>query len=156
MECPHNSQKQMCVRVCACVHVCLCVCVCVRACVRACVCVCVYKFTLVVDKIIRTLVFSPAKQYFKSVISIFCCGVGNTSFEITFILPLIEIIHWDCCLLKESENSHCSTQRPLWNHTKKQSKLRQTKSWRTVATSPRCFKKPTCKKLPYCFRHFKM
>ncbi len=33
----------------------------------------------------------------------------------------------------------------VWNDMKKQNKLRQTKSRRTVATSPRCFKKPTCK-----------
>ncbi len=64
----------------------------------------------------------------------------------TFILPLIVIIQW------MSDNSQCSTQRSdliiiqsVWNDMKKQNKLRQTKSRRTVATSPRCFKRPTCK-----------
>ncbi len=33
----------------------------------------------------------------------------------------------------------------VWNDMKKQNQLRQTKSRRTVATSPRCFKRPTCK-----------
>ncbi len=49
----------------------------------------------VVAKIIRTLVFSPAKNGFKSVISIFCCkvSVGNISLYFqTFILPIIVII----------------------------------------------------------------
>ncbi len=51
---------------------------------------------------IRTLVFSPAKNGFKSVISIFCCSesVGNISLHFqTFILPLIVLIQWDFCLL---------------------------------------------------------
>ncbi len=42
----------------------------------------IYIFVLtVVDKIIKTLVFSAAKNGFKSVISIFCCNVseGNIS-----------------------------------------------------------------------------
>ncbi len=113
-----------------------------------------YNSTTVVVKIIRTLVFSPAKNL-KSVISIFCCSVsvGNISLHFqTFILPLIVIIQWDFCLHKESDNSQCSTQRSdliiiqsVWNDMKKQNKLRQTQSRRTVATSPRCFKKPTCK-----------
>ncbi len=33
----------------------------------------------------------------------------------------------------------------IWNDLKKQNKLRQTKFRRTVAMSPRCFKKPTYK-----------
>ncbi len=33
----------------------------------------------------------------------------------------------------------------VWNDMKKQNKLRQTESRRTVATSPRSFKKPSCK-----------
>ncbi len=90
----------------------------------------------VVAKIIRTLVFSPAKT------------IDNISLHFqTFILPLIVIIQWDL-----SDNSQCSTQRSdliiiqsVWKDMKKQNKLRQTKSRRTVATSPRCFKKPTCK-----------
>ncbi len=48
-----------------------------------------------------------------------------------------------------SDNSQCSTQRSdliiiqsVWNDMKK---LRQTKSRRTVVTSPRCFKKHPCK-----------
>ncbi len=48
-----------------------------------------------VVNIIRTLVFSPAKNGFKSVISIFCCSVsvGNISLHVqTFFLPLIVII----------------------------------------------------------------
>ncbi len=52
-----------------------------------------------VAKMIRTLVFSPAKNVF-SVISIFCCSVsvGNISSHFqTFILPLIVIIQWDFC-----------------------------------------------------------
>ncbi len=68
----------------------------------------------VVAKMIRTLVFSPAKKWFQSVISIFCCSVsvGNISLHFqTFILQLIVIIQWDFCLHKESDNSQCSTQR---------------------------------------------
>ncbi len=97
-------------------------------------------------KSFRPLVFSPVKKGFKSVIYIFCCSVseGNISLYFqTFILPLIVIIQL------MSDSSQCSTQRSyliiiqsVWNDTKK---LRQTKSRRTVATSPRCFKKPTCK-----------
>ncbi len=89
------------------------------------------------------------------VISIFCCSVsvGNIRLHFqTFILPLIVIIQWDFSLHKESDNRQCSTQRSdliiiqsVWNNKKKQNKLRQTKPRRTVATSPRCFKKPTCK-----------
>ncbi len=49
----------------------------------------------VVAKIISTLVFSPTKNGFKSVISIFCCSVsvGNISLHFqTFIVSLIVII----------------------------------------------------------------
>ncbi len=72
----------------------------------------VYILT-VVAKIIRTLVFSPAKNGFKSVISIFCCSasVANISLHFqTFILPLNVIIQWDFCLHKESDNSQ------IWSH----------------------------------------
>ncbi len=109
----------------------------------------------VVAKIIRTLVFWPVKISFKSVISIFCCSVsvGNISLHFqALILPLIVIIQWYFCLHKESDNSQCSTQRSdliiiqsVWNDMKKQNKQRQTQSRRTVATSPRCFNRPTCK-----------
>ncbi len=46
-------------------------------------------------QIVRTIVFSPAKNGFKTVISIFCCSVsvGNISLHFqTFFLPLIGII----------------------------------------------------------------
>ncbi len=76
-------------------------------------------------------------------------SVGNISLHFqTFILPLIVIIQWDFCLHKESDNSQCSTQRSdliiisLSGVTWRNNKLRQTQSRRTVATSPRCFKKP--------------
>ncbi len=62
-------------------------------------------------------VFSPAKKWFKSVISIFCCSVsvGNISLHFqTFILPLIVIIQWDFCLHKEPDNSQCSTE--IWGN----------------------------------------
>ncbi len=85
----------------------------------------------------------------------FYCSVSVENIGLRFqtlILPLIIIIQWDFCLHKESDNSQHSTQRSdliiiqsVWNDMKKQNKLRQTKSRRTVATSPRCFKKPTCK-----------
>ncbi len=57
--------------------------------------------------------------------------------------------HFQKIFQRISDNSQCSTQRSdliiiqsVWNDIKK---LRQTKSKRTVATSPRCFNKPTCK-----------
>ncbi len=59
----------------------------------------------VVAKMIRTLVCSPAKNGFKSIISIFCCSVtvGNISLYFqTLILPLIVIIQWDFCLTSTS------------------------------------------------------
>ncbi len=59
----------------------------------------------VVAKMIRTLVCSPAKKCFKSIISIFCCSVsvGNISLYFqTLILPLIVIIQWDFCLTTAS------------------------------------------------------
>ncbi len=49
----------------------------------------------VVAKIITTLVFSAAKNGFKSVISIFCCSVSVENISLhfqTFILLLIVII----------------------------------------------------------------
>ncbi len=60
--------------------------------------VCIYR---VVAKMNRTLVFSAARNGFKSVISIFCFSVsgGNISLHFqTFILPLIVIIQWDVWL----------------------------------------------------------
>ncbi len=100
----------------------------------------------VLCKSLRPIVFSPTKNGFKSVISTFCCSVsvGNISLHFqTFILLLIVIIQWDFCLHKESDNSQCSTQRS--EMTWRTEPLRQTKSRRTVATSPRCFKKPNYK-----------
>ncbi len=100
------------------------------------------------------LVFSPAKNGFKSFISIFCCSVSVGNISLHFqILPLIVILQLDFCLYKESENSQCFTQRSdlisiqsVWNDIKNR-KLRQIKSRKTVATSPRCFKKHIYK---YC------
>ncbi len=49
-----------------------------------------------------------------SVIYIFCCSVLVLNISLhfqTFILPLIVIIQWVFCLLKESDSSQCSTQR---------------------------------------------
>ncbi len=65
-----------------------------------------------VAKIIRTLIFLPAKNGFKSVISIFCCSesVGNISLHFQTILPLFVIIQCDFCLYNESDNNQCSTQ----------------------------------------------
>ncbi len=95
---------------------------------------------------IITLVFSSAKNGFKSVISIVC-----QKYQFTF--PNIHFaINCNNPMRFLSDNSQCATQRSdliiiqsVWNDMKKQSKLRQTKSRRTVATSPRCFKKYTCK-----------
>ncbi len=59
----------------------------------------------VVAKIIITLVFSAAKNGFKSVISVFYCSVsvGNISLHFqTLILPLIVIIQWYFCLTTAS------------------------------------------------------
>ncbi len=103
-----------------------------------------------VARIIRTLVFSPAKNGFKSVISIFCCSVSVENISLhfqTFILPLIVIIQWDfvCTRSLSTQRSDLIIIQSVWNDMKKQNKLRQTKSRRTVATSPRCFKRPTCK-----------
>ncbi len=52
-----------------------------------------YTYT-VVAKIIRTLVFSPAKNGFKSVISIFCCSVsvGNISLHFQTEMLLLIVI----------------------------------------------------------------
>ncbi len=85
------------------------------------------------------------KNGFESVISIFCCSVsvGNISLHFqAFILPLIVIIQWDFCAPHRDLIWSSSVS---LNDMKKQNKLRQTKSRRTVATSPRCFKKPSCK-----------
>ncbi len=65
----------------------------------------------VVAKIVTTLVFSPAKHGFKSVIIIFCCSVSVENISLhfqTFILPFILILQWDFCLHKESDNSQRS------------------------------------------------
>ncbi len=56
----------------------------------------VCSYTVVANMII-TLVFSAAKNFFKSVVSIFCCSVsvGNISLHFqTFIWPLIVIIQF--------------------------------------------------------------
>ncbi len=102
----------------------------------------------VVAKIIRTLVFSPAKNGFKSIISIFCCSVseGNISLHFqTLILPLIVIIQWDF-LLKESENSQCSTHRSdliinslsgmTWRNTTNWDRLNPEELWDTSRNLP--------------------
>ncbi len=105
------------------------------------------KYT-VVTKSIGTQVFSPAKNAFKSVISIFCCcvPVGNIS------LHFQTFINCNNPVRRLSDNSQCSTQRSdllilqsVWSHMKKQSKPSPTQSRRTVETSPRCFKKHTSK-----------
>ncbi len=99
----------------------------------------------VVDKMIRTIVFSAAKNAFKSVISIFCCSVsvGNISFHFqTLILSLIVIIQW---FLFDPHRDLIIIQ-SVWNDMKIQNKLRRVNPeelWRT--TSPRCVKKPSCK-----------
>ncbi|KAI2645814.1 Ribonuclease inhibitor [Labeo rohita] len=72
---------------------------------------------------------------------------------VNLISALLEDPH--CKLEKlwwEFDNSACSAQRSdliiiqsVWNDMKKQNKLRQTKSRRTVTKTPGCFKKPTCK-----------
>ncbi len=82
----------------------------------------------VLCKSLRSLVFSPTKNGFKSVISIFCSSVsvGNISLHFqTLFLSLIVIMQWDYCLHKESDNSQCSTQRSdlihiqsVWNDMK--------------------------------------
>ncbi len=82
----------------------------------------------VLCKSLRPLVFSPTKNGFKSVISIFCgsVSVGNISLHFqTLFLSLIVIMQWDYCLHKESDNSQCSTQRSdliiiqsVWNDMK--------------------------------------
>ncbi len=108
------------------------------------------QMNTMVAKIIRTLVFPPAKKWFQ--VSYFCLLLYCVSktFWFTFILPLIVIIQWDFCLtaasaphrdLIWSDHHHQS----VWNDMKKQNKLRQTKSRRTVAVSSRCFKKHTWK-----------
>ncbi len=85
-------------------------------------------FYIAVAKIIRTLVFSPDKNGFKSVISIFCCSVsvGNISLLFqTFILPLIVMIQWDFCLTKASApHRDLIIIQSVWNDMKKQNKLR--------------------------------
>ncbi len=93
-----------------------------------------YIHRTVVAKIIRTLVFSPAKNGFK----LFLYFAGSVS-VVNISLHFQTIIQWDFCFLKESDISQCSTQRSdliiiqsVWNDMK-----RQTKSRRTVATSPR-------------------
>ncbi len=75
-----------------------------------------------VAKMIKTLVFSAAKNSFKSVSSIFCCSVsvGNISLHSqTFNLPLIVIIQWDVwdliwsssvCLESHEETEQTETQ----------------------------------------------
>ncbi len=107
----------------------------------------VVSFIFTVEaKMIKTLVFSAAKSGFKSVISIFCCivSVGNTCLQFqTLIYPLTVIIQLYVCLITASA-PHRDV---IWSSSvchkdmKKQNKLRQTRSRRTV--SPRCFRKAT-------------
>ncbi len=97
------------------------------------------KYThTVVDKIIRALVFSPAKNGFKSVISIFCCcvSVGNIGLHFqTLILPLIVIIQWDVFAQGVRQQPELHTE--IWSSsspsgmTWRNNKLRQIKSRRT-------------------------
>ncbi len=77
-----------------------------------------YIYT-VLCKSLRPLVFSPTKNGFKSVISIFCgsVSVGNISLHFqTLFLSLIVTMQWDYCLHKESDNSH--HHQSLWNDMK--------------------------------------
>ncbi len=74
---------------------------------------------------IRTQVFSPAKNGFKSDISIFCCSVSVYISNINFVINCNN--QRDFCLRKDSDNSQCSTQRSDL-FMKKQNKLRQSKS----------------------------
>ncbi len=90
-------------------------------------------------KIIRTLVFSPAKNGFKSVISFFCCSVSVWNISLHFQTDIFEIFVWQQPELHtEIWSDHHQS---VWNDMKKQNKLRQTKSRRTVSTSARCFKR---------------
>ncbi len=85
-------------------------------------------------KIIRTLVFLPAKNVFSQLYPIFCCSasVGNISYSFqTFIL-----------LPQRSDLHHIQS---VWNDMKKQNKLRQTESRRTVATVSKTLQETTCK-----------
>ncbi len=109
--------------------------------VAGCIWICTQLAT-VMAKMIRTLVFSATKNSFKSVISIFCCigSVGNISLHFqTFIYPLIVIIQWDVCLITASA-PHRDV---IWSSSvchkdmKKQNKLRQTRSRRTVSKTLR-------------------
>lgn len=70
----------------------------------------------------------------------------------TLFSLLIVFIPRDFCLHKESDSSQCSKQRsdltiihPVCKDMTKRNKTIQNKPRRTVATSPRHFKKPTCK-----------
>ncbi len=97
-----------------------------------------------VDKMIRTIVLSTAKNDFKLVISIFCCSVsvGNISFHFqTLILSLIVIIQW---FLFAPHRDEIWSSSSLSGRTWRNNKLRQNKSRRTVTMSPRRFKKPSC------------
>ncbi len=111
------------------------------------VCGTYFNYT-VVAKSIRALVFSPARNDFKSVISIFCCSVsiGNISLHFqTLILPIIVIIQWDFCLTTSSAPHRdliWSSSVCLESH--EETEQTETKSRRTVATSPRCFRRSIC------------
>ncbi len=73
-------------------------------------------------------------------------SVGNISLHFqTLILPLIVIIQWDLWFTM-SLTTAISDLIIIWNDLEKQNKLKQTKSRRTVATSPRHFKRPSLKK----------
>ncbi len=87
--------------------------------------------------------FHQLKNGLKSVIFVFCCSVsvGKISLHFqTFILPLIIIIQRMSDNRQRSDLIIISLSGITWGK-----KLRQTKSRRTVATSPRHFKKPSYK-----------
>ncbi len=96
-----------------------------------------------VDKMIRTLEFSPAKNGFKSVISIFCCSVsvGNISFHFQTCIFVINCNNpvnvWQQPVLHTEMWLSSSLSGMTWRNNK----LRQTKSRRTViySVSVYCF-----------------
>ncbi len=113
----------------------------------------VFVFTAVA-KMIRTLVFSPAKNGLsRFCLSLAVCVSRKYQFTFTNIHFSINCNNPVRFLFAQrvwQQPKIWSTQRSdhhqsVWNNMKKQNKLRQTKSRRTVTTSPRCFKKPTCK-----------
>ncbi len=123
------------------VCVCVCVCVCVRACVRACMRVCVRVC-------VRECVRARARVCVCVCMCVSVCVCVHSCIRLhfqTLILPLIVIIQWD--LIAQGVTASAPHRDLIWSSsslsdTKKQSKLRQTKSRRNVAAFPRCFKKP--------------